>query len=260
MKIDKVIMSCDDSETYLKLWPYVSKVCKLTLGVTPVLFHITNEYSDFYNDKYGIVKKIKKHPELPPGFQSQIYRLYGTKFFPEETCLISDIDMLIFNRDYFIKEIEKYNDDDFICFLSDAYDLNRPDTQNIWALNRIAMCYNLAKGKIFNKLLNLSCDFNEFVEKVYNYNFGYDVPEFHRDEVFLGKKMFRNLNNVNIIRLNRNIEDVENIPRRVEKKDFYNFNNDLLYTKFYVDCHIPNNWMENKKIFDDIINAILVYW
>ena len=28
MKIDKVIMSCDDNSNYLDLWPFISKVCK----------------------------------------------------------------------------------------------------------------------------------------------------------------------------------------------------------------------------------------
>lgn len=259
MKIDKVIMSCNDNENYLELWPYVSKVCKLTLGITPVLFHITDEYSDFIIEKYGIVKKVKKHPELSSEFQSQIYRLYGTKFFYNENCLVSDLDMLIFNKEYFINQVENYNDDCFITYLSDAYDLSRPDCQQIWALNRIPMCYNLAKGKTFCDLLDLKCDFNEFAERVYNFNFGYDVPEFHKDEVFLGKFLYRNHSNIEIIRLNRGITDVNRIPRRVEKKDFYNMNPDLIYTKELVDCHVAKDWRENMDIFHQKINDILVY-
>jgi len=260
MKIDKVIMSCDDNESYLKLWPYVSKVCKLTLGITPVLFHITDEYSDFIHDEYGIVKKIKKHPDLPTTFQSQIYRMYGTKFFHNETCLISDLDMLTFNKDYFIKQIEKFDDDDLIIYIADAYDLSRPDCAQIWALNRIAMCYNLAKGKIFSKLLDLeSCDFNEFAERIYNFDFGYDVPPFHKDEVFFGKLVFRNYQNINITKLTRDVIDVNHIPGRINKEDFYNLNPWQIYSKELIDCHIAKDWMENIKSFEAIINEILVY-
>ena len=259
MKIDKVIMSCDDNESYLKLWPYVSKVCKLTLGITPVLFHITDEYSDFIPDKYGIVKKIKKHPELPTGFQSQIYRMYGTKFFYDENCLISDLDMLIFNKDYFNKQIEKYDDNDLIVYLSDAYDLTRPDCAQIWALNRVAMCYILGKGKTFNDLLNLNCDFNEFAERVYNFDFGYDVPPFHKDEVFLGKMIFRNYEDINIVKLTRNINDVFHIPGRVNKEDFYNINPWLIHSKELIDCHVAKDWRENIESFEKIIGQILVY-
>lgn len=259
MKIDKVIMSCDDNESYLKLWPYVSKVCKLSLGLTPVLFHITDEYSDFIHDEYGIVKKIKRHPKLSTAFQSQIYRLYGTKYFYNENCLISDIDMFIFNKDYFVKQVELYDDNDFIVYLSDAYDLSRPDCQQIWALNRVAMCYNLGKGETFDKLLNLNCDFNEFAERVYNFDFGYDVPEFHKDEVFIGKMIFRNYKDINIIKLNRDIKDVYKIPGRVNKEDFYKTNSDLIYTKKLIDSHIPNNWEQNLEIFKKIMREILIY-
>jgi hypothetical protein len=259
MKIDKVIMSCDDNESYLNLWPHVSKVCKLTLGITPVLFHITDEYSDFVPDKYGIVKKIKKHTEIPTSFQSQIYRIYGTKFFYNENCLISDIDMLIFNKDYFINQVQEYDENSFIAYLDDAYDLSRPECQKMWALNRIPMCYVLAKGKTFFNLLDLNCDFNEFAERIYNFEFGYDVPDFHKDEVFIGKMMFRNYSNTEIIRLKRNIKDVYNIPGRVEKKDFYDMNPNLIYTKELIDCHIPNDWKSNIGTFNKKINDILVY-
>lgn len=251
-------MSCDDNSIYLDLWPYVSKICKLTLGITPVLFHITDEYSDFKQDNYGIVKKIKKNYDLPTGFQSQVYRLYGTKFFMEETCLISDIDMFIFGREYFLKDIEKYDENSFITFLSDAYDLSRGDTQNMWALNRIPMCYNLAKGKIFDKLLDLSCDFNEFSEKIFNYDFGYEVPPFHKDEVFLGKMLYRNLSRLEIVNLKREIDDIYNIPRRIEKGIFYNYSRENISNGYYVDCHIPNNWKENMEFFLKTVNDILI--
>lgn len=259
MKIDKVIMSCDDNPNYLNLWPYVSKVCRLTLGITPVLFHISDEYSDFIPDAYGIVKKIKKHPDIPASFQSQIYRMYGTRFFQNENCLISDIDMLIYNKEYFVNQVQEYNEDCLITYLSDAYDLSRPDCQQIWGLYRIPMCYNLAKGVTFSKLLNLNCDFNEFAERIYNHEFGYIVPEFHRDEVFLGRTMHRNHNDIEIIKLKRDIKDVNMIPRRIEKKEFYETNSDRIYSKELVDSHIPNDWQSNMDLFKIKINDILVY-
>ena len=259
MKVDKIIMSCDDTERYLKLWPYVSKICKLTLGITPVLFHITDKYSDFIHDEYGIVKKIKKDPDLPASFQAQIYRLYGTKFFKNETCLISDIDMLTFNRQYFLDQVKEYDENDFIIYIFDAYDLSREDCHGAWALNRIPMCYNLAKGRTFCELLNLDVDFNEFAERVYNFNFGYDFPIFHRDEIFLGKMIFRNLKRINIVKLNRGITDLFNINRRIEKNNFYDVDSSLIHNGHYVEAHIPGDWETNLEKFNQVINHILVY-
>jgi hypothetical protein len=259
MVVDKIIFASDDNPNYLDLWKYVSKMCKLTLGVTPVLFHITDEYSDFKQDEFGVVKKIKKHPEIPTSFQAQLYRLYGTKFFPNESCLISDIDMFTFNYKYFIEQVELYEPQDFIVYLSDAYDLSRPDTQQMWALNRVPMCYVLGLGSTFTKLIKNECDFNEYVEKVLDLNFGYEFPIFHRDEIFLGKCISRNFGKVNIIKLKRNIDNINNIPGRINREDFYNFQYDFLYDKTYIDCHIPSNWVENINEFENIFKTILTY-
>ena len=259
MKIDKIIMSCDDNEKYLKLWPYVSKVCKLTLGITPVLFHITDEYSDFKHDEYGVVKKIKKSPDFTSSFQSQLYRIYGTRFFYDETCLISDIDMFIFDKEYFIKQVEEYDDDCFINYISDAYDLERPDCWDLWGLHRIAMCYLLGTGKTFEKLLNLNCDFNEFAGRVRFHDYGYFPPEAHMDEIYVGKMMFRNHNNVNIVNLKRGITDVYNIPRRVNKHQFYSIDSMASYHKTAVEYHIPGDWQENMEEFNKKVNEILTY-
>ena len=49
MKIDKVIVSCDNSH-YQDYWPIIAKVCKKILKATPVLFKIDDEDSDFYFD------------------------------------------------------------------------------------------------------------------------------------------------------------------------------------------------------------------
>lgn len=253
-------MSCDDNPDYLNLWPYVSKVCKLTLNVIPVLFHVTNEYTDFVSDEYGIVKKVKKHPDLPSNFQSQIYRLYGTKFFKNESCLISDIDMFIFNKKYFIEQVKKYEPEDFIIYLSDAYDMNRPEVVEMYALNRYPMCYLLSKSETYEKLLNLNCDFNEFAERVYNYDFGYHVPDFHKDEVFLGKMVLRNYMDVNIIKLNRGITNVWDINGRIEKKDFYDETINFSLTDELFDCHIPKTYVENLNRLNEIIRNILIHF
>ena len=57
MKIDKIIFSSDDSH-YLDFWKINSEITLKKLGITPVLFHITDEDSDFFEDEFGLVKKI----------------------------------------------------------------------------------------------------------------------------------------------------------------------------------------------------------
>ena len=60
MKIDKVIFSVDDNPLYEGFWEIQSKICSEILGITPVLFKITDNDTDFYEDKYGLIKHINK--------------------------------------------------------------------------------------------------------------------------------------------------------------------------------------------------------
>ena len=116
MKIDKVIFGVDDNPLYSDFWPIQAKLVKEVLGAEPVLFHITNESSDFYNDGHGLVKKINKDtcPEIITSFISQVVRMYATKYFPDEICMPSDIDMLILNKEWFTEQIKDISDNDLI--------------------------------------------------------------------------------------------------------------------------------------------------
>jgi len=78
MIIGKVIFAVDDNPHYSGLWPIVSEICFKKLGILPVLFHITDEESDFLKDEYGLVKKVKKLSDIDTGKQSQIIRMWGT--------------------------------------------------------------------------------------------------------------------------------------------------------------------------------------
>lgn len=260
MKINKVIFSCDDNGDFLKMWELTSKVCRLTLGVTPVLFHITNEYSDFYEDKYGIIKKVKSVRDVPTSFQSQLYRLYGSKYFFDEKVMMSDIDMLSFNKEYFLDRIEDVDDNSLVIYESDAYDLSREETRNMYALHRYPMCYILGKGSTFIKMLDINYDFEEFCQKVYNFDFGYELPVFHRDECYLGKKINRNHNGINVVKLKRGIENVWYYPKRINKDDYKTYDDVMICNKEYIDFHLPNDYLENKTTIDEIVKKILTYY
>ena len=95
MKIDKIIFSSDDSH-YLDFWKINSEITLKKLGITPVLFHITDEDSDFFEDEFGLVKKIKRLTNHSDKVQSQIVRMYATKYFPNEICLTNDIDIFLY--------------------------------------------------------------------------------------------------------------------------------------------------------------------
>jgi hypothetical protein len=257
MKIDKILFSCDDGGNYLKLWKYVSKMCVENLKVKPVLFHICDEEKDFEHDEFGIIKKVKKLKHFKSSIQSQWYRIYGTSYFPNETCLISDIDMLTPNRDYFINQVSDYNDDAFIVYSSDIYNENLPYVKKMFCKNRLPVCYYLAKGKLYTSVLEIESNFSNFLSKVLSYNFGYEVPYGDRDEIYCGHKIIEKENNIQVVKLKRNVKDIWDIPYRVEKKNFFNLKKKEIENKSTIDFHIPNNFVDKLEEFEDIFFKIL---
>ena len=104
MKIDKVIMSCNDNPFYSEYWPVVSKVWKEKIGIEPVLVYFGD--SSEMSQEYGTVVGMDKLETVPIYTQAQWGRFWYTQFEPETMWLISDIDMLPMNRDYFSTAVE----------------------------------------------------------------------------------------------------------------------------------------------------------
>jgi FkbM family methyltransferase len=261
MKIDKVIVSCDNSH-YQYYWPIVAKVCKKIIKATPVLFLIDNEDSDFYFDGNGLVKKVKSLPELNTGIQSLFYRMYGAKLFPDEVCLISDIDMMLLSYDYFQGTIKDFDENSFVVYSSDAYSSEREGSKNIFSTDMFAMCYVAAKGKIFEDVLDLHGDFSDFVERLQNYNLEKGV-EWFGDEVYLTNRVNLFSEKYNIHKLVRGYQEGFKVKDRIEKWQFPVeftipemkqqsiedgcYSEKLLSEGYYKDCHCvrPYGWYED---------------
>lgn len=271
MKVEKVIMSCDDSH-YQDYWPVVSKVCKKQLGATPVLFKIGEKETDFYFDGNGLVKEVKSLPQTQTSIQSLFYRIYGTKFFPNEVCLISDIDMMLLSYDYFQNTIKDFDEDSIVVYSSDAYDLTRNDSKGWFDSDIFAMCYNAAKGKIFEEVLDLSGSFSDFLDRLNNFKYEKTL-EWFGDEVYLTKKIEQFSDKFQVHKLRRGYEEGFVLKNRIEKWNFpvdyvdgqmksLNirdgfYNKDLLEEGFYLDCHCIRPFDFYEKEINDVADIII---
>ena len=147
MKINKAIVSSNNNPLYLDFWPIVRNAW-LRLDITPVLVLI-GEHNGITNDNGGIIHRIKEVPNVDSGFQAQISRMYVPKLYANDVCITSDIDMLPINYNYF-HNFEQYNEDQILILSADATDFS----------GRYPMCYNVAKGEMYNKILDLECTFS----------------------------------------------------------------------------------------------------
>lgn len=263
MKIDKIIFSLDSNPDYQGFWEVNSEICKKHLGIEPVLFKISDEESDFYKDEFGTVKCIKKVPDIDTGLQAQIYRMYGTKYFMDEVCLIGDIDLLIFNKDYITKNIQHYSDENSLVIMcSDAYDSRRSECVGTFTGGgfRYPITYSFAKGRVFSEIIKNNISFEEFATIV-------NLPgwQFNSDEIYFAFCIAEN-SKINVIKGTRGYSSSFYCPNRIEKIDFENagqfqrINLDgFLNLQTFIDCHCPKPFSKYKDVIEKIKNNILNY-
>lgn len=254
--IEKIIFSSNDNPNYLEFWGVNSLICSKKLKITPVLFYICDEDSDFYWDTFGLVKKVKRISN-DSGFESQIFRMYGTKYFMNDICLTNDIDMLLFNKDYITNDLIDRNS--ITILNSDGYDSSRPECVGIHSgPDRYAICYIVSTGKIFDQILNTNVDFNEYHKRLLNLN----CPKWDADEIYFGALV--NRTNIKVNKIKRGLSSWWFTPYRIEKHNFNDDNslfkldlNHPIDTDSFIDCHCNRPYSKFKNKIDNLVNSIL---
>lgn len=243
MKIDYAILSTNEKPLYKDFWPVVKPVWINYIKIKPILIEITdvdevNDHGDW------IIFKIKKIEGIDTGLQSQIARIWITKFYQNEVCLISDIDMLPMNEDYFKKNVEDVDEDSLVIYSADAY----PEPKK-----RFPMCYNAAKGKTFSEILELDkfTSFEDFCRQLEKRGEGWNT-----DELFFGEKIYSYHNQNKIVKLKRGWDSgIANL--RVDRIRWNHEPYDSKKVKEYIDSHLLRPYSTYKIKIDKLIEELM---
>lgn len=144
MKLDRVIFASDLNANYIQFWPLVSRVWLHVTGAKPTLFFIAPANTPIERVPGSEIIFIAAPPELPVCFVAQTVRLLAPSWFPNETCVISDIDLMVVRRDFFPRHLARCGEDALVI-------LNRYTS----TVNRPSMCYHVAKGRTFAEVFNI---------------------------------------------------------------------------------------------------------
>ena len=252
MKINKAIVSSNNNPLYLDFWPIVRNAW-LRLDITPVLVLI-GEHNGITNDNGGIIHRIKEVPNVDSGFQAQISRMYVPKLYANDVCITSDIDMLPINYKYF-HNFEQYNEDQILILSADATDFS----------GRYPMCYNVAKGEMYNKILDLECTFTEFTHRLLALDHGWDT-----DELYFTSKVGRTPDTnhfdskVSDGWIAQHPNQVVKLNRGWDKKTYYATRRiDRVAWKYdkskvhdYIDCHMLRPFADNRTDLIELLGLI----
>lgn len=226
--INRAIVSSDENPLYLDFWPTVAKAWQ-QLNIRPTLVLIANSPDVKIDRSCGDVIVFPALSDLNTGYQAQVIRLLVPALFPEDVCILSDIDMIPINKDYFITSLKDISEDNFVIFRDGTYGKDEP-TQGY------PLCYNAAKGHIFSEIFGVNTinDFSKIMREWSTLNIGWTT-----DEVIL----FRYVNNwaktnpsrcsrlgrITIFRLNRTTFD--------ETHNIWHYDQKMAENRVYIDCH-----------------------
>ena len=247
MKPKYVIVSCNEEPLYKDFWPLVRDLWQDIIGIVPILVEIGDE-DKVVEDASSIIHKIRKVPHIDSGLQAQIARMYITKFYPDEVCLTSDIDMLPLSKDYFITQVDPFPDNSLVIFSSDAYPVKR---------SRYPICYTAAQGNTFNAVMGLDKSFTEYAQHLAARDEGWDT-----DELYFGEKVDSFRDNSRIVKLERGGWNSGGRRRidRLRWKDIpvaEEYNVEFFSKAEYIDCHAPRPYKKwNKKRVDALVRAL----
>ena len=226
-KIDYVIISSNDDPLYKDFYPIVSKRWN-DLGIKTYYINITDK-DEIYSNQYGIVHKMKALENISTGFQSQVVRVFASKFF-DGNMLTSDIDMLPLNREYFNQYNNELTEDNVIAFtgLHPYY----------------PMCYVLSHTRNFKKYLGIeNLDFRQYCQMLLE-NYG---EKWNTDEHFMFDKFQQNIDKI--------ILKERDLSRRIDRS-FWTFDVRLLQQGYYIDSHLLRPYQTYKKQIDELLFII----
>jgi hypothetical protein len=237
MKITKAIMSVDDNPLYSDFWSPVSKVWKERFNIEPVLIYFGDKELD---SSCGQVKKVKPVEGFPLYLQTQWARFWYTTLEPETNFIVSDIDMFPISFEYFVKQIEDIGEDKYVHLGPTC----RP----------MAVCYHVAKGKMFKRVLGMAESFSDSLGDLSNSNCSHNsymgFEKWGIEEAYCTQQIENYKNKDELVMLPRK-------PNRRIDRSYWHYNREVLREKdYYIDCHSVRPYSEYKTQIDEIVEIL----
>lgn len=199
MKVDKNLFCCNDNPIYYEFWPRVSKFYKEYYDIDSKLFFLgeKNERNEkFLTEDYGEVEFVKPLENIPIIIQVLWGKFWFAQKEPETTWWINDLDMFFLNKQYVLNSLKDVDENSYAhlcpklyrwaCMYDQfkkqnpqlpEYEWWRPqivtkDEKEVTLIFHPGLMgwLHFAKGKNFKKYLDLSDDFADDCNYIFNSN------------------------------------------------------------------------------------------
>lgn len=237
LEINRVVLATNQNPNYVQFWPVVAPIWK-KMGFQPTLALIADNYGDV-DTTLGDVLLFPVLSDVPESLQAQAIRLLVPALYPDEGCLIADIDMLPISSEYLRLGAKDCPDGAFLVYRDNAY----------WneAMCRWPMCYVAAKGAVFQEIFGVKRidDIADLLRYWHAQGHGWNTDEcmmyaYGMAWEFMGGK---------VIRLGHGV------PGRLDRANWTGDYGTLDLTG-YIDCHCPRPYAMYKESIDQVVQAI----
>lgn len=238
-KIDRVILGCDANPLYLEFWPVVAKTWQELVGVKPTLGLIASK--DVYIDEtLGDVIRFEPIPGIPTSFQAQVIRLLLPILFPQEVCILSDMDLIPCQRAYFVDSVEHIPLNCFVVYKDGAFNSDYH--------KEYPMCYNAALGSTYQEIFKVesSADIPQKMMEWFGLGLGWTS-----DQQIL--YVFLNCWDQKGTRLIKLGHDVH---PRIDRA-YWDYNEQAVKNHYYIDSHMLRPYSLYKNHIDKLVNYLL---
>lgn len=168
--LDRVILATDSNNKYVQFWPSAAQAWQEIVGVRPTLAVIGKKEEIVVDETLGDVIYFEPIEGVPTSLYAQCIRILLPALFPNDVCIVSDIDLLPLQKKFFTKYIHKAAQDSFVIYRSRHY---------WWWKKRIYMNYVAAKGATFGEIFNVHKleDIPHIIRLWYSLNIGWATDE-----------------------------------------------------------------------------------
>ena len=150
----RIITSTNEVDLYLNFWSTMSQNWSKWYGIDKVTCAFITEREEddplvLEMKKYGEIILFKPfNNEIPSGIQTKTTRMYLSTQYPDEYCLIADIDMYILNKEEtWDKWFSKVEEDKLLCVSSNV-PYGGTDK------GKFPMAFTTAKGSVWEEIIN----------------------------------------------------------------------------------------------------------
>jgi len=205
MKLSCVLTATNDNELYSDFIPiFIETYKKLMPDVLVRIIYVGEKIPEKFNKYKDNLILHTPHSWISTAFVSQYIRmLYPALLKVDGGVMITDIDMIPMNKEYYLDNIKDVEDDKFFCY-RDA--LHTECAQ-------IPMCYCIAKPETWSKIFKINNleDVDQRLNKV-DYDIEYENKHggkgwcTDQNHLFLGVMKYENENNVKIFEYKKDSE------------------------------------------------------